>query len=295
MKAMIIKKIKRFIYRWMEVPSKHLLYVSKPSLSPIQAKILDTLQQDGIAVTSFEELFGLGSLAGVEEEYALFTKQPMVQKIKADSLNGTANGNPNYKNYNIRASSIQSVVPAESILLRKGLSTQLGNIASAYFGEHAILRYADYWLSIPVPSDERNYSQNWHRDPEDQRILKAFVYLNDVGESNGAFEYVKGSHLSGPFNNTFPYDKDHPNNYPPEQELRNRIPKDAFVVNEGKKGTVILCDTHGFHRGGFCKTGERWLMTYMYNRASLTISNQFKVDFKSKLTSTQKRFYATFG
>lgn len=295
MKATIIKKIKQFLYKGIELPYKKLTFNRNMSLTPVQSKILNSLKDKGIAITSFDDLFGKGALKGAEEEYAVFYQNNTVQKIKSDNVNGASNNNPNYKNYNIRASSIQPVRSALSILFRKGLSTNLGNIATAYYKEPALLRYADYWLSMPVPSTERNYSQNWHRDPEDQRILKVFVYLNDVTEMNGAFEYVKGSHLTGPFNSIFPYDSDHPNNYPVEQELRSLIPPEAFTCNEGKKGTVIICDTHGFHRGGYCKTGDRWLMTYMYNRASLIMSNQFKVDFSSKLTSTQKRFYATFG
>ncbi|MES2779034.1 MAG: phytanoyl-CoA dioxygenase family protein [Bacteroidota bacterium] len=295
MKAMFIKTLKRFLYKWIELPFKQLLVIQKPSLTPIQSKILCMLNEQGIAVTTFDELFGTNALSAVEEEYARFYQNKTIQQIKVDSSNGTAENNPNYKNYNIRASSISPVQSYQSILLRKGLNTQLGNIAFAYFKEHALLRYADYWLSIPVPVTERNYSQNWHRDPEDQRILKVFVYLNDVTHNNGAFEYIKGSHLNGPYNSVFPYDEKHPNNYPDEHELRKQISPDAFTVNEGKKGTVIICDTHGFHRGGYCKTGDRWLMTYMYNRASLIMSNQFKVDFRSKLTGTQKRFYATFG
>lgn len=295
MKATITKNLKRFLYRSLELPYKKLLFMNKPSLTPIQSNILANLQQDGIVVTNFEELFGKDVIAPLVDEYTLFYQNKTVQEIKTDYLNGTASNNPNYKNYNIRASSLQPIQSAHSVLLQKGMSEQLGNIAAAYFNEAALLRYADYWLSMPVPTTERNYSQNWHRDPEDQRILKVFVYLNDVSVDNGAFEYVKGSHLTGPFNSVFPYDAEHPNNYPVEEELRSLIPPDAFRINEGKKGTVIICDTHGFHRGGYCKTGDRWLMTYMYNRASLVMSNQFKVDFPSKLNSSQKRFYATFG
>ncbi|MES2559955.1 MAG: phytanoyl-CoA dioxygenase family protein [Bacteroidota bacterium] len=292
---MFIKKIKRFVYRWLELPIKQLLFMGQPSLTPVQQKIVSSLQAEGIAVTSFEELFGMDALDGVEKEFRTFQQNKTVQEIRNDNHSGNVHNHSNYKNYNIRASSIQPILSSESVLLRKGLSTQLGNIASTYFAEPALLRYADYWLSMPVPTTERNYSQNWHRDPEDQRILKVFVYLNDVNELNGAFEYIKGSHLTGPFNNVFPYDKDHPNNYPDEKELTKFIPAHAFTVNEGKKGTLIICDTHGFHRGGFCKTTDRWLMTFMYNRSSLVISNQYKVDFRSRLTRTQKRFYATFG
>lgn len=293
--AQLKKKVKQLLFRFIELPLKKIQSSGEPQLLPVQSTILKDLQQNGIAITSFDELFGVNTFSDVVKEFKTFYDAEKVKAIREKNNSNSSNKNPDYKNYNLRASTVHPIRSWESVLLQKGLDTQLGNIASVYFKEHALLRYADYWISMPVSAEERNYSQNWHRDPEDQRILKVFVYLNDVTEKNGAFEYVKGSHLDGPYNTIFPYDEEHPNNYPEETSLRNLIPHDAFSVNEGLKGTVIICDTHGFHRGGYCKTGDRWMMTYMYNRVSLVMSNQFKIDRWSKLSRTQKRFYAALG
>jgi hypothetical protein len=86
----------------------------------------------------------------------------------------------------------------------------------------------------------------------------------------------------------FPYDKDHPDNYPEESELSKLIPAEYFIIGKGKKGTIILCDTHGFHRGGYCIEGDRKLMTMMYLRASLFISNQYKLNDRNQLSAKQK-------
>jgi len=291
--AKLIKQLKRKAYQRLELPLKRKFYPNT-KLSEREHPVLDALLQNGIAVLNLSDLFEPTLLEELTTEFMQFYNSPNTQQIRAENCSGSVN-NMQYKNYNLRSSTIQPLLSAQSAILKIGLSEQLGKIASAYFKELALLRYADYWLSMPIPKAERNYSQNWHRDPEDQQILKVFVYFNNVDENNGAFEYIKGSHQTGPYNAIFPYDKEHPNNYPDEADLRQAIPADAFTINSGLKGTVIVCDTHGFHRGGYCKTADRWLMTFMFNRASLIISNQFKVTNTSNLTPIQKKYYATFG
>lgn len=294
--AKLLKNVKRFLYRNVELPLKNKSYfASSQHLAEREQAVLKILMQDGIAVLNLDELMDSTLMDVANSEYAQFLSNPQIQQIKSATHSGEKNNPLGYKNYNLRYSSVNPVQAAQSALLQIGLSDTLGKIASAYFKEPAVLRYADYWLSMPIPAAERNFSQNWHRDPEDQQILKVFIYLNTVDENNGAFEYVKGSHSQGTFNTIFPYDKEHPNNYPEEQLLRDAIPQQAFTVNSGSKGTIIICDTHGFHRGGYCKTGDRWLMTFMYNRASLIMSNQYKVKSVSQLTTSQKKYYATFG
>jgi hypothetical protein len=289
------KKLKILLFKWIELPLKKLQTLGSISLTPIQVNILQNLRKDGIAVTSFQELFGETSLLNVINEFTSFYNDETVKKIRLEEQDGQSKNNLSYKNYNIRATAINPILSHHSVLIQNGLSAVLGNMASAYFKEQALLRYADYWISIPKSTEDRNFSQNWHRDPEDKQILKVFIYLNDVTDKNGAFEYVKGSHHEGKYGNVFPFNKKLYNNYTEETALKELIPEQDFVTNEGLKGTIIICDTNGFHRGGYCKIGERWMMTYMYNRASLIMSNQFKIDHISKLTKSQKIFYATFG
>ena len=53
-------------------------------------------------------------------------------------------------------------------------------------------------------------------------------------------------------------------NYPPEDELEQRIGgrADTFTA---PKGTIIFCNTSGFHRGGFAKAKLRVLATLTWD------------------------------
>ncbi len=93
-------------------------------------------------------------------------------------------------------------------------------------------------------------SQRWHRDFNDQHLLKAFLYLVDVDEGTGPFEYIPGSAPGGQYAHEWPW-RPLGETYPPEGALEERIPADAIKTFTGPKGTLLFCNTSGFHRGGF--------------------------------------------
>ena len=102
------------------------------------------------------------------------------------------------------------------------------------------------------------------------------VYLVDVDEETGPFEYVPGSAGDGPYAGEWPW-RPLGENYPPHEELTARIPEAAIRTFTAPRGTVIFCDTSGFHRGGFATSRPRVLATVTYSSpaslASLTERN----------------------
>ena len=107
-------------------------------------------------------------------------------------------------------------------------------------------------------------SQRWHRDFNDKHLLKAFLYLVDVDEGTGPFEYVPGSAPGGRYADAWPW-RPLGENYPPDGELENRIPEDGIRTFTAPKGTMVFCNTSGFHRGGFATERPRVLATVTYS------------------------------
>ena len=125
------------------------------------------------------------------------------------------------------------------------------DVANTYLGLWSKLEYVDMWYSVPQPSDaDRKASQRWHRDFNDQHLLKAFLYLVDVDEGTGPFEYVPGSAPGGRYADAWPW-RPLGENYPPDGELEQRIPEEGIRTFTAPKGTMVFCNTSGFHRGGF--------------------------------------------
>jgi hypothetical protein len=124
--------------------------------------------------------------------------------------------------------------------------------------------YVDLWYTVPQSEDEeRVASQTWHYDFDDKHLLKAFLYLDDVDEGAGPFEFVAGSQPGGRYHGVRPWQ---PMGYGrvPEEDVSREVPPDAIRTFTAPRGTLIFCNTSGLHRGGFATSHPRILATATY-------------------------------
>lgn len=110
----------------------------------------------------------------------------------------------------------------------------------------------------------RQHSQNWHRDREDFKLLKVFIYYSEVGENNGPFEYAPKSFCGGDFGglyegrtNYWDYASDSENRGNPKSQQEVDLCEKTKVTFTGKPGDIIMVNNSGFHRGGFVEEGIR--------------------------------------
>jgi hypothetical protein len=111
----------------------------------------------------------------------------------------------------------------------------------------------------------KNSGAGWHRDAH-QRQFKAIMYLTDVTEKNGNFQFIKNSsikHIDKPGMRKNAYaDTRYDDNT--IENLIN-IKKDCKLINiVGEKGTLILADTSYIHRGNIIQEGERKAITQYF-------------------------------
>jgi len=88
--------------------------------------------------------------------------------------------------------------------------------------------------------------------------MKVFLYLSDVDDVSGPFNYVKGSNYGNKWHSTFPLREEKP--FTPrmqDEEVESVIPEKYRISFKGKAGTIILADTMGLHKGGYCLEDER--------------------------------------
>lgn len=104
----------------------------------------------------------------------------------------------------------------------------------------------------------------WHRDSLNRRQLKFMIYLCDVDAENGPFEYVPKTHklksklnTNHFLNRRVRYTNDEIDIY------KKTLPSKLFTA---KKGTCIIFDSSGLHRGTPLKKGVRYAITkYMFD------------------------------
>ena len=207
--------------------SRRLFAQRRPQLDDVQRAVLEGVATEGYAMIPFAELVPDGAArAAVEEQVDSFARRT------EDALEREATGtsDPSLrrregKEFVVRLWSYEAELGADDPWLRVCLSPRLLDVANEYMGMWSKLEYLDAWYSVPQAVDaERRASQRWHRDFNDGKLLKAFLYLVDVDDETGPFEYVPGSAGDGPYAGEWPWEP-LGENYPPHEELTTRIPE----------------------------------------------------------------------
>jgi hypothetical protein len=74
-----------------------------------------------------------------------------------------------------------------------GLEQRLLNIAENYLG--LPVAYHGSYFRRDIANQVEKKSRLWHMDSEDRKLFKVIVYLNDINDERGPFQYLpKVSH-----------------------------------------------------------------------------------------------------
>jgi len=243
----------------------------KPELDETQLGILDDLASDGYALRTFSDVF--------PDPEAWQAIEQQAHEFVSETETGLANDHEGLrthagKEFVVRLHSYGVDVGLEDPWFRLCSSRRMLDIANTYLELWSKLEYVDMWYSVPQPEEAgRKASQRWHRDFNDKHLLKAFLYLVDVDAETGPFEYIPGSAAGGQYSHEWPW-RPLGETYPPDGALEQRIAPEAIKTFTGPKGTLLFCNTSGFHRGGFATERARVLATATYSspasRAALT-------------------------
>ena len=87
---------------------------------------------------------------------------------------------------------VDGKMPSDSVFTRFALQPRILGMLAQSFGALPLLDYILLTLSRPSPG-ELSQSQLWHRDHDDVRTIKLFVYLTDVRSTEeGPFSFMPG-------------------------------------------------------------------------------------------------------
>jgi len=248
---------------------------SPPELDDVQQRVLETMRRDGIALVPFQDLFGDEQLwETLRADIAGFARHT------EDNL-AELQAKQKKKSYLIRRF-LKSGTPfgLDDRWLGFGLSNRMLDIVNSYRGELTWMIDVDNWYTIPDPNaEDRIASQRWHRDPWDNHIVKVFIYFSDVDEEAGPFEYVRGSAEGGKYGSLWPWEEEEV--YPDQTEFAAAVDESDRTTLTGPPGTIVICDTSGFHRGGFAHSRPRILsyLTYLSDAGNRRHRRKFGVDW----------------
>ncbi len=124
------------------------------------------------------------------------------------------------------------------------------------FGCKPTIGYMSSWWSIPTRDGIARHAENFHRDVDDVHFLKLFIYLDDVEDSSGPHEYIRGSAGIDRLNAIRRYT---------DEEVSAAFGRERQVTFTGPAGTVFLENTFGLHRGQPVRVGRRLILQIVYS------------------------------
>jgi len=129
------------------------------------------------------------------------------------------------------------------------------SVANAYLGCTPTISSLSVRWTFPN-SGKPAVVQAFHRDCDDWRFLKMFIYLTDVDEGTGPHTYVRGTHKKAARLFARPYSDD---------EAAHKFGRDQFEVFLGQRGSSFMCDTYGVHKGEVPTNKPRLIFLVQYS------------------------------
>ncbi|MFH5927579.1 phytanoyl-CoA dioxygenase family protein [Roseomonas xinghualingensis] len=221
--------------------------VERTSLSTVEvqqcARALSSLQQDG-----FVQLDSI-SPSTIEEIMAyLSDKDLILPNGRCVSLKQVP-ANARMASYSLECAlncrAIVELINHPSVL----------SLAERYLGCRPTLSSLAVRWSFPANSGSVD-TQLFHRDPDDWRFIKFFVYLTDVDLDSGPHIFVSKSHKTAGRLRERPY---------PLDEIEGQYGKDSVMTIMGPAGTCFAADTYGIHRGAVPSKRPRLILQAQYS------------------------------
>jgi hypothetical protein len=118
------------------------------------------------------------------------------------------------------------------------------------------------WWSFAAsadPKQQMDVGQGFHYDLDGYRALAFFFYLTDVGSSNGAHLYIRGSHVQKSLRHLVSLYRGRE-----DAEIEKYYEPERQVIVCGPAGFGFAEDIFGFHKGLHPNSGDRLILQVRY-------------------------------
>jgi hypothetical protein len=107
-------------------------------------------------------------------------------------------------------------------------------------------------------------AQFFHFDMDRFQWLKVFIYLTDVGIDNGPHAFVRGSHRTGAIPSHI-LDRGYVRLT--DEEVAANFPSDDIMTFTAPRGSIIVEDTRGLHKGVHVREGARLILQLQFSNS----------------------------
>ena len=224
-----------------------------PAINSLDRSIVDAIKTEGVFVTSLDSLLIESTLKLIAAAYSLFDK---LATTVSDNLIDNE-----YINCNaVEATPTQIITQYPDIFLW-GVEERLLNLAENYIG--LPVAYHGVNCRRDIINNKHMGTRLWHTDGDDIRMLKIIIYLNDVTEDGGPFEYIPKSQSFWYAYLKLKYMRKGASAFC-DEEIKKILPKSAWKSCLGSKGTVIFLDPRSVFHHGKMPNLERSALFFLY-------------------------------
>ncbi|QDL10007.1 2OG-Fe(II) oxygenase [Brasilonema octagenarum UFV-E1] len=235
----LIKTPAEFAYQ--AALAKHMSHL--PILSSTDQAIVETLNNEGLFITSLEEL-SIPFTSEILE--AAKNLMPKIPRVLCDDE----------KEFVIHATTQQIMEYPEIFLW--GLQQRLLNIAENYFG--LPVAYHGAYFRRDLVNEVQKKSRLWHMDREDRKLFKVIIYLNDINDDGGPFQYIPKD-ITSKVADSLGYKS----GYIRDESIQRFVSPSNYKSCTGPSGTVVIAGTSNiFHRGKVPVTDDRFTIFFDY-------------------------------
>lgn len=143
--------------------------------------------------------------------------------------------------------------------------TSLINFSQDYLKCCPVIDNVSAWWSFPKDIADKNAAQWWHYDLDRPKWLKFFFFLTDCTFETGAHCFVKGSHK----NNGIKWSlRNKGYSRLSDEEIEKSYSKEDIITVEAKKGSLLIEDTRGLHKGRQLIKNNRFLIQLQFSSST---------------------------
>lgn len=160
--------------------------------------------------------------------------------------------------------------------------------ATRYLGCKPTISNLSVWWSLPTDGSAQE-AENYHRDVDDWRFVKFFLYLTDVTAGSGPHKFVRGSNKRGNFLRNTRYS---------DEVVEGQFAKEDCLTILGNSGDAFMEDTFGLHKGQPPISEQRLVLQIQFSINPIAVYNynpQAVVDASGNLDPYISRLYVKHG
>ena len=274
---------------------KNLPRVMRHRFSPLNGcgtpDIVEELRREGIAIQPFQQVIQGGAplLEEVSVHAHRLWEEARRRSERTDQPSGAVRGGYGRKDYKIPLLTPQ--LSLDDPFIRLAMDPRILIPVNRYLGMRSLLRAVELWWDRPTNSPAKE-TQLWHRDGDDLMNVKVFLYFTDVDLETGPFCFLPRTHPRGPRRSVAP-ERDAQGRTTDEQMAR-LLPPSEWRVCTAPAGTMIFCDTCGYHKGLKPTRNERLMLMMQYTSATPRYPRELQVlgQAEGELSSIQREALA---